>query len=427
MNGFAPDLTAESRRFRYGVLLTCCVFLGFFSSSANADLFSFCTGAAPTDPALQQVYRDQCPAYLQSQFSSAAATIQTTAATAQATAATTQLQQQQSQAAILTSYAALAKAPASQISQGADTAPLAIAAQLKDAELTYAVAQEIGKKLRETLAKNVTLLVTPTELALLNSVPVDAVTVKAALVDYAANVDKLKCSPIAPGAPGGAPGAAALGGVVGAEALLGSIATLATMFQPSLLATANTKVISDPQMIMAAGLFNGLGSSSSGNLLIRAPNIATTNGILVALGNLRNAIVAADGRLANCNPKDPTLPTSKALLSDASGFITALVKTDGVRPSLLDYAARRMALEDANVKYTLVLARDVSGGGAAAIKPNWFQSVAIVMGAADGITYQLTSFDGKIAQSGFESAHWTDKCRLDSWPKAFERCSVDQE
>jgi hypothetical protein len=382
-------------------------------AASAADLLSFCLGPAPTDATLT-VYNAQCPAYLQGQFASANGAVQSATLN-------TQLSQQQTQAAILAAYAGMIKPPSPQIPSGVDVSALAIAALKKDAETTFQVGTAIGKKIGPLLtADHQALMITPADLAALLQTPVEATGVKEGLADYTGKLDQLQCS----GAAG--PKAAvipATAGVLGVEALLSSIATGISMFQPTLLATAKTTGVSDPQYLIAAGVASGVGDARRPFLHSHAPSTSTDNAVLQALGQLKLAVTGANQRMAACKPTDPVLKESAALISDAKDFVSALVKTDGSKPSLLDSAARRSAMTDAKITHTLLLTRDVSGGGVAAVKPNWFLSTTLLMASASGVTYQLTDLDGVIKVAGIEFAEWSDRCGISTWPKAFESCS----
>lgn len=383
--------------------------------AARADLLSFCLGATPTDPALLALHNAQCPGYIASQFANAATS-------AQQSQLTTQLAQQQSQAAILASYANMVKAPTGQISSGTDITALGIAGLKKDAQLTFGVTKVIGEKINDQLAANKqVLVVTATDLAALLLSPVDATTVKSSLDEATKRVLQLRCSG-ASAAPVAAIPAVMLG-ILGAEALLSTIATGASMFQPSLVAAAKITGVTDPQNIMIAGLAAGVATDNRKYLRVHVPAVTASNPILISLGLLRTSISAANERLASCAANDPTLKASHAVMADAKELVSSLLKTDGTKPSLLDVAARRAALTQENIVYTLLLSRDVSGGGVAAVKPNWFRSVALIMGSASGISYRLSDFDGRVVQSGIEFDDWSDRCSINGWTQAFKSCS----
>jgi hypothetical protein len=397
------------------VVVVSCGLIG--ASAAHADLLSFCLGTAPAAQWQLDIYNNQCPAYLQSQLGSAAATTQSSAVT-------TALAQQQTQAAILTSYAALIKPPPSSVASGVSIEALGIAALFKDAEITRKLATTIGSKVASQLsANNNALLVTATDRVTLLSMPVDSATVIDTMNAYAGRVKSLTCpKPLKPDARVQAIDGGAIGAVLATGALLSAIANVVSAFQPSLTAAAATKVVGDPQQLMAIGLLEGMPVDKKTYLRIFPPAVTKDNKVLKALSALRDEVVAADQRIASC-VSHPAMKESIALLSDVNAFIVAVAKTDGTKASLLDLAARRSALDDANIKYTLVLSRDVAGGGIAAVKPNWFSSERLLLAAGDGITYQLVDFDGKVLLAGYESDHWADTCDLDKWSSAFDRCS----
>ena len=384
------------------------------SITARADLASFCTSAPLSGPgtdALQALYAAQCPAYLQGQFSSAAASNASAGLT-------TQLTQQQSQATIDTSIAGLIKPPAAQVASGSDIGALAIASQLQDAQLTYELAKRIGAALKSELveSKQVLLVASASERAVLLATPVDVATVLANLNIYTASTDSVKCPK-----PGEVhtmvfPMAAALG----AEALFSIAATATSIFQGQLLATGKTSGVTDPSALMLSGLAAGLEENKQ-FLHLQPPAVTVSNSVLGALQKLRVSVNSADVELAKC-PKAGSFVAENQKVLNAKTYINSLVQTAASQPTLLDLAARRAALADANIKYTLLLQRDVSGGGASAIKPNWFQGVKIVMATADLITYELVSLDGKVKIAAFDSGHWTQTCKLSKWHKSFEGC-----
>lgn len=177
-----------------------------------------------------------------------------------------------------------------------------------------------------------------------------------------------------------------------------------------------------PQQIIAAGFASGLPDEAKKFFRIHVPSVDSANPVLISLGTLRSAVVAADQRLADC-PNDANIKRSNAVMADAKDFITSPTKTDGTKPSLLDFAVRRAALSQDKITYTLLLTRDVSGGGVSAIKPNWFSSVALLMGPADGITYQLVDLNGEVIVAGMETDKWIDRCEIDNWTQAFDACT----
>lgn len=58
----------------------------------------------------------------------------------------------------------------------------------------------------------------------------------------------------------------------------------------------------------------------------------------------------------------------------------------------------------------------------ASVKPNWFTSTKLLMGAATGVTYRLTDLDGVPVKSGIEYGKWAETCEIDQWASAFEGC-----
>ena len=219
---------------------------------------------------------------------------------------------------------------------------------------------------------------------------VDANSVRIAANAYAADVGGQKCT-------GANRIAGVIGGVLAAEALGSVISAGASMFQPSIVATAKTSGIADPTQLMIAGLVTGLGPDRSAFVRLQPPLITNQNTVIAAV-------------------------TALQTVADAKAYLTSLVQTTNGAPSVLDIAARRAAVADSKIAYTLLITRDVSGGGAAALKPNWFQSTRLVMTTADLITYQLATLDGTVADSNYVKAQWSDKCALNKWANSFDSC-----
>lgn len=209
---------------------------------ADADIGSFCLAMPPTDQNLLAIYNAQCPAFLQSQFASANAANK-------AAPTTTDLAQQQSTLALYTSLAGLVKPPVAQVSSGTDISALAIVAQTKDADLTYSLAQQIGAHLKTAADTTghllidrdhqILLVASAAERTALFANSVDANSVRIAANAYAADVGGQKCT-------GANRIAGVIGGVLAAEALGSVISAGASMFQPSIVATAKTSGIADP-------------------------------------------------------------------------------------------------------------------------------------------------------------------------------------
>lgn len=172
---------------------------------------------------------------------------------------------------------------------------------------------------------------------------------------------------------------------------------------------------------MIAGLVTGLGPDRSAFVRLQPPLITNQNTVIAAVTALRKQILATSRELAQC-PKDPNIAGKLQTVADAKAYLTSLVQTTNGAPSVLDIAARRAAVADSKIAYTLLITRDVSGGGAAALKPNWFQSTRLVMTTADLITYQLATLDGTVADSNYVKAQWSDKCALNKWANSFDSC-----
>ncbi len=400
--------TLVSPGFLFAWLLTLLI-----SAPCRADLAAFCTAAPPTGAgteALQALWKAQCPLYLQGQFSSAAAGNASSALS-------TQLSQEQTQASINSSVAGLIKAPASQIASGGDISALALSAQLKDAQLTFYVAQKIGKSIASEVNDNshVLLVASAADRAALFFSPVDAATVLRNIKDYKDQADNIHCVGLPP--PPVHPGIAPVVALLGAEALVSIAATATSMFESQLQATGKAASVSDPTQLMIAGLAKGLGDNKQ-YLHLHTPAITASNKVLVALQDLRLTLGKADVELARCaQATNYAADTQK--VKDANAYIASLVTASGGNPSLLDLAARRSAIDEKKIKYTLLLQRDVSGGGASAIKPNWFSSVKLAMATVDLITYELVDLNGNIKLADYDWDHWAQAMRLDDWSNQF--------
>ena len=410
-------LTNEAARVFYSAI-SCLALATPFQANA-ADILTFCLSAPPTDPATLSIYNTQCPSFLQTQFSNSGTV-------AQNADRTSQIAQDQTQLAMITAIAALIKPPPAQVATGLDISALGAAGLKKDAELTYGVASKIGTKLSgKVSADSQAVLLTNAELVALASAPVDSATVRTALDDYTTRITPLKCSGAAtPAVPAILPAAMA---IYGAQALLSTVASVANMFQPSLLAAGKTASVAEPQSLMAAGLLSGVSDDKRAFVRVGTPSISNSNSILASLGLLRVTISGANQRLAGCAATDSTLKSSAALVSEAKEFIAALLKTDGTKPSLLDLAARRAAMTDAKIRFVLVLSRDVSGGGIAAVKENWFSATSLLFGTAVGISYRLLDFEGRTELSGFESDSWADRCSVAKWASSFQTCNIGKQ
>ena len=409
---------AGASRVRHQLACLLATFIALFAAGVSraADLLTFCTSPVPPGD-LKVLYDSQCPAYLAAQFASG-----------QAAGVSAQLTQTQTQTSINTALAGLVKAPVAQVPSGTDLGGLAGAVQLKDAELTYKLAALIGRKLASATETSggssvidamhqVLFVGSANDRAALFASPVDSDTVQAGLDQNTEQLAKIAC-----GNKGGQFKAQdALAGILGAEAIASVAATATSMFQPSLLSASKVAGVTDPTQLLVAGVYEGLGGSKS-YLRLGVPLVVASNSVLVALKKTRDEIGRASKVLAQC-PADPNAKAFGQALTDAKAYLISLTQSTGGNPSLLDLAARRASLKDANVKYTLLLQRDVSSGGAAAIKPNWFRQVSIVMATADWVTYELVNLDSTIALAGHESLNWSDTCNLKTWTEAFSGCS----
>ncbi|SAL67270.1 hypothetical protein AWB69_07698 [Caballeronia udeis] len=407
------------KQYYFSALVVC---LCILSSSAHADLISFCTGAMPPDPTSQATFKTECPAFLQSQFAAAAVTSQNTSSTSQ-------LSQQQTQASIDSSIAGLIKAPAAQVSQGTDISAIGIAAQVNDAENTFNLSYLIGQSVSTLAEKDgkqlfasdekVLLILSSTDLAWLQTAPVDSATVKATLKGHVDALGKLSCEK----AGGEVAPTFVLPAILAVGAIASTAATVASMFQPSLVAAAKTGSVTDPTQLIIGGLIKGLGTKKD-FLVLHAPTIGYTNSAIQALVSLRDAIKAAAQRSIDCKNAVVAKSISDEITT-AQQYITSITAATGANPSLLDYAARRAALEDQHIAHTLFIQRDVSGGGVAAIKPNWFTSVKLYMGGADLLSYQVADLNGSIVAASFVKKIWSRQCRLADWATENHGCYID--
>ena len=361
---------------------------------AHADLITFCTTAAPKG--MEDVWNAQCPAYLNSQF-----------ANAQTSVVSGQLSVQQATENLTASYAALAKAPPAPVASNTDLAPLGAASQLRDAASLLRISRIVGGEIKLLLsAQKRALLLSPADLGLMLSSPVDAQTVHATLKGYSDQAPHHCLSPEKAIAP-----------LVAVEAVMGIVATGISAFQPTLLSTGKVSGVQDGSMLVGAGLHSVLGEL----LLIHPPTVTLNNQIIVDVKSLRQELSKLNQRMAKCTG-DPA-KVAAAFAADANGYLTAIAKSDGAHPSLMDLAARRAALDAGNVTLLLVFQRDVSSGGMAAIKPNWFQQARLESAYAEGITYQLTDLSGAIKAAGFVYDTYTDTCELGDWQRSFKGCA----
>ena len=398
-----------------------------------ADLLTFCLGTAPTDPTQSQIYFSQCPAYLQSQFSNSFSANQLSQQSSQLGLTTTQLAQQKAQLDLLTSLAAMGKGPTAVPSSGSgfDVSGLAGRTQLMDAKLSYSLAKRVGTIVGSKLnpakppkgPESLTLLPPPpkviygtsTEISALLASPVDAATVVSTLTLYdtklrgatctQASANDLNTMSIIPGA---------LPAIIGIDSLLNSLANTASMFQPSLYGIGKGSNVQDANAVMAAGLADGL-SNNRGLVYFRVPTITANNSALAKFETVRDDITQAILSLTKCKADATATKVMSSLVTEAANYLTGLTKTETGKPSLLDLAARRIALEDAGIKYTLVLSKDAALGGVAAVRPTIFASVKLLFGHNVAISYQLMSLDGIVLQSGIESDSWAERREIDHW------------
>lgn len=240
------------------------------------------------------------------------------------------------------------------------------------------------------------------------------------LKQYATNLNAQTCAPSAKAK------AAILPFLLAAGAVASTAAAIANMFQPSLLATGNAAGVSDPQQLMIGGLISGLGEDKKAYLVLNTPPITPSNPVIGSLQDLRGAIAKAAATAANCKSSSDTQAMTAAI-TQAQQYITSITQISGTSPSIFDLAVLRAALDDQKIKYTLLLQRDVSSIGVAAVKPNWFTSTKLYMGAADLISYQLTELGGTVTIAKFEKNQWHGTCGLNKWADVSGDCSSGSE
>lgn len=385
--------------------------------AAPTSVLGLCLQGRPSDaqPVMQGIFDAQCPALLQSQFASANAANAASATAAQQSLETTQ-------ANLYASLEGLLKAPPTQVATGADLSNLTAPVLLQDAKQTFAAAAAIGRKLKSDLADGKAILAPASGvIASLLTSPVSEKSVIGRLDDFTKSLpvscpgEQIQVLPLA---------LAAVTAVT-----VGS--TLASALQPSLVATGKSNSVQDTSLLIPAGLFHGLQADKnipndkdmSPQLVIREPAIDENNTVLMAMKAFRGALNQANNTLTKC--KSAISPTAQQIVADANAYASTLTQVSTASPvSMLDIAAQKAQLRKAGVKYALVFQRDVSGGGVAAIKPNWFTSTQIMMVNVDGITYQLSEIEsGALRNTDFQSEKWSDVCGLDQWTQAFTGCA----
>jgi hypothetical protein len=404
------------------------------------DLATFCLSAKPADTQSANNFDAICPIWLQAQGISAQQALSTTALTQQYTQAQTNTQQAQ----VLTALAGLSKQgpPPVPTGQGFDLSGLAGDAQLQDALMMYVTAQKISAILEEELKpaaeKSVctnkatgcaALFVTASNLAAMNANQIDSTIVEKSLNKMIEQVNAVACKDT--GQVHGLDFTPALVSILGVQALLNAVSGTAALFQPSLLAASKVPPVVDPTQLIAAGLATGLSSGGKARILFRVPNVGADNEVVTALDTLRNAIVAANKKLAAC--EEPAKDSKLALflkgqvsvVADANALIVNLLKTDGTKPSLLDSAAKKKELNKAGVEYTIYISPQVEAGGIAAIKPNAFQSVRLAEGTSVALSYQLTNFNGVTRDAALAKCSRRTIRTLDEWQKQSNGASSD--
>lgn len=399
-----PQSRLERLRLLFGRALVY-LLLAVSPLTAYADLWSFCTGdASALTQSLKDLHDAQCPAYLQSQFVSAGASVQG----AQATTL-------QNQTQALSSIEGLLKAPASQVASGADISNLAIAAQVNDARTTYELARSIGARVRTiqtALSGKILVAVSPSDAATLVATPVNPELVLSQLKLYIDSLEAVKCPK-----PGVKAQVASATVAIGLAAV-SVVANLASAFQPALVAAGKAPGVQDASQLIMAGLLAGMDKDAP-NLYTLVPLVAANNEILGSVNKLQEAIVRADGQAKDC-PDAPGVKFNGGDITAARAYLSTISTSTNSNPSVLETATRKQQILQSGIRYVLFVQRDASGGGIAAIKPNWFQSTQLVLGGADVITYRLVGYpegDNVTANfaAGVATGIWEGTCGLDDW------------
>lgn len=409
---FLTSIDSLGIRHNCNVLFLMC-FLAFSSSSARADLLSFCTSKPPDDPTIQAAFKSQCAAYLQAQFQSAAST-------AASNAGTTQLNQEQTQAAIYSSIAGMLKAPASQVAQGVSPSALTAPAQLWEAKLVLSASEEIGRSLQNQISdtNKVILVQTASQLLSLRTTKMQSTEVLQTISVYKSKLPDCTASDRAKPAVAPLAAAAAVGAIVS------TAVTVANMFQPTLVATGTATGVADPGQLMIAGLLSGTGLNAK-NVILSMPVIAPDNKVIAALEDLRSAMVSTATKAATCKTKSDG-DKMNAAVTQAQQYVTSITQSAGTAPSLYDSAAIGSALTEQGITHVLLLQRDVSSIGVAAVKPNWLSSTKLYMGAADLISYQYVSLDDGTTKANVAYKQWNGTCSLDAWADENSPCGAKE-
>jgi hypothetical protein len=151
---------------------------------------------------------------------------------------------------------------------------------------------------------------------------------------------------------------------------------------------------------------------------VTIPSVTANNKVSTAVSGLQVDLAKADALAKQC-PNSPSVKAMSSTVNAVKAYLTTIGTASGSNPSILDVAIRKEQISDSGIQYLLYLQRDVSGGGTAAIKPSWFQSTRLVVGAADVITYRLVRYpEGKIALANLAIGEWTSSCGLSDWSSA---------
>lgn len=385
--------------------------------AAGPDLTTFCLASKPSDTVLAHAYATYCPDFLANQFFSQTnvnnAQNDTTRLTQQLTESqitTAGITQLQTQDAIINTINGLSKPPIPQSKDSFDLSALGGPAQIQSAKLIFNVAKTIGHDVQTKLGEQKTILLTNQEYSALFSSPVEPAVIEKLLDYHTSKLTPLVCK-------GGVNvlGVAPLSAIVALQTIITGGAAIANAFQPSLIASTKLASVSDSQQLMSAGVQAGFTKKEL--LYTRVPNIDKDSLLLRKYDLLRNSIISKKEVIDSCAKNDPAVVSGNLLLADATAFITSITKTDGTKPSLLDVAAKRQALETAGVNSILILSLNVETGGISAIKPNAFFTVRLLSSSAVSMSYQLLDFSGHSIWSDMVAGIKSQNLKLADWPK----------
>lgn len=386
------------------------------AKAAGFDLATFCGPTPPPEATLLQIYKDQCPAWVISQFEAASTAQAATTAGADSTQTgkdldnlTKQIEQLQKLYPQATVNQRLAT-PATSFSAATHYATR------KQSELIYKSAEAIGRALSNGLAGkgegSVLLLVGSTaEEQLLP--PVDASLVSGDLKFLQDQLGGKICTAadISITIPRGGQaqlmgmddivGAATVG--YAAEALLGTLATIIRSLGPSLDSGTATATL-EPSEIIKAGVISGIAGNKSA-IRTTLPPIADNNTVLVSLKSLREGLVKRQKELAPCKEEDPEVKRLKVVQKQIQDYLLAIQTkgADGKQPSLLEGAVRRASIAEGGVSHVLVIGTATNGGSVATFHPTFWRAPSFLAMADIALTYRLATVGGVSVDSGSKS------------------------